>query len=78
MEWTIKEVEELLKCIHYLNSSLKPSINRPTCNLIKQIFFSEISKYFTNQQLNGMSFRRGSKVQTVLLVCLIQKKIIAI
>ena len=58
------------------NYSLKPPIKRPTCNLINQIFFSEIANHFTNQKLNEMNLTRGSNVQTVCLDCLIQKKLL--
>ena len=59
MEGTIKKVKELLKCIHYLNSSLKPWINRPTCNLINQIFFFWNSKAFGKPTIQRDEFHTG-------------------
>ena len=59
MEWTTKEVKELLKCIHYLNSALKPSINHPTCNLVNQILFFWNSKAFGKLTIKRDEFQTG-------------------
>ena len=78
MEWTIKKVKVLLKCIHYLNSSLKPSINPPTCNLINQIFFFWNSKAFGKPTIKRDEFQTGVESSICSSRLFDIKKIIAI